>query len=83
MQFPITTVYEYSNTYCFMFFKAKRAELSTTFENYFTYLEWSFAPPRSSGETYSPVAAFTRGGPARNKVPILSIITASSAMVGT
>lgn len=39
MQFPITTVYEYSNTHCFMFFKATRAELSTTFENYFTYLE--------------------------------------------
>lgn len=47
------------------------------------YSECSLAPPRSSGETSSPVAAFTKGGPPKNIVPILWTITASSDIVGT
>ncbi len=41
---------------------------------------WTLAPPRSSAEITSPVAAFTSGGPPRNEKDILSIITASVAM---
>ena len=46
-------------------------------------LQCNVAPPKSSAVTISPVAACTRGGPPRKMVPILCIITASSAMVGT
>ncbi|WAR23298.1 ACHA6-like protein, partial [Mya arenaria] len=46
-------------------------------------LFWTFlivAPPNSSAEMISPVAAWTRGGPPRKMVPMRFIITASSAM---
>lgn len=48
-----------------------------------SYLQCKVAPPSSSALITSPVAAWTRGGPPRNIVPILCIITASSAIVGT
>lgn len=46
------------------------------------YLQCKVAPPRFSADTTSPNAAYTRGGPARNIVPILCTITASWAIVG-
>ncbi len=48
-----------------------------------THEQCSSAPPSSSGETTSPVAALTRGGPPRNIVPSFRTITLSSAMDGT
>lgn len=48
-----------------------------------TYLQWRSAPPRSSAEISSPVAAFTSGGPPRKMVPCLRTIIDSSAMAGT
>ena len=44
---------------------------------------WSLPPPRSSAETSSPVAALTRGGPARKIVPWFSTMMDSSHMAGT
>ena len=41
------------------------------------------APPSSSAETISPVAAFTSGGPPRKIVPVPSTITVSSLIAGT
>ena len=41
------------------------------------------APPSSSAETRSPVAAFTSGGPPRKIVPCSLTITASSDIAGT
>ena len=38
--------------------------------------------PNSSAETFSPVAASTRGGPPKNIVPILSTKTISSHIEG-
>src|SRR3546814_5284642 len=44
---------------------------------------WVSAPPSSSAEITSPVAAFTSGGPARKIVPWLRTMTLSSDMAGT
>ena len=41
------------------------------------------APPRSSAETSSPVAAFTSGGPPMKIVPVPRTITVSSLIAGT
>lgn len=46
------------------------------------YLQWTSAPPSSCSVTISPVAAFTKGGPARNITPEFFTIIASSAIVG-
>jgi hypothetical protein len=43
----------------------------------------SIAPPRSSADTSSPVAAFTSGGPPRKIVPLPRTMTVSSAIAGT
>ena len=43
----------------------------------------SYYTPKSSAETTSPVAAFTRGGPPRKMVPVPLTITLSSDMAGT
>ena len=43
----------------------------------------NLAPPNSSAEAVSPIAAFTRGGPPRNIVPVLFTMIASSLMAGT
>ena len=45
--------------------------------------EWTSAPPSSSAETSSPVAAFTSGGPPRKIVPVPFTITVSSLIAGT
>jgi hypothetical protein len=39
-------------------------------EGWRTHLQWTSAPPSSSGVTTSPVAAFTKGGPPRKMVPL-------------
>ena len=44
---------------------------------------WTSAPPSSSAETSSPVAAFTSGGPPRKIVPVPRTITVSSLIAGT
>ena len=41
------------------------------------------APPRSSADTTSPVAALTSGGPPRKMVPVPATMTDSSDMAGT
>ena len=41
------------------------------------------APPSSSAETISPVAAFTSGGPPRKIVPCSLTMIDSSAIAGT
>ena len=41
------------------------------------------APPSSSAETTSPVAAFTSGGPPRKIVPCPRTMTLSSLIAGT
>lgn len=46
-------------------------------------VQCSSAPPSSSADTSSPVAALTRGGPPRKMVPLLRTMTLSSAMAGT
>lgn len=47
------------------------------------YPQCKSAPPRSSADTTSPVAALTRGGPARNIVPCLRTMMLSSDIDGT
>lgn len=67
-----------------------RGSLTITTFNYntmpnadsFAYVQWRSAPPRSSAETSSPVAAFTSGGPARKIVPWFLTIILSSAIAG-
>ena len=44
---------------------------------------WSFAPPSSSADAISPIAAFTSGGPPKKIVPVLFTIIASSLIAGT
>ena len=44
---------------------------------------WVSAPPSSSADMTSPVAAFTSGGPARKMVPWSRTITVSSLIAGT
>ncbi len=41
------------------------------------------APPSSSADTSSPVAAFTSGGPPRKMVPVPSTMIVSSLIAGT
>ena len=44
---------------------------------------WTSAPPRSSADTTSPVAAFTSGGPPRKMVPCPFTMMVSSLIAGT
>ena len=44
---------------------------------------WVSAPPSSSAEMTSPVAAFTNGGPARKMAPWFLTMIVSSDMAGT